>query len=305
MTTMPTRIGLTVPNEPRAPAVRTVVTVAEQAAPARSWHWQARRYTRKVLKRAVPLAVVGYFSPPVLITYLATGAYDALRQGQDLAATLHQYFLINGTLAWALSPLNTLIDLLSLPYINKKIYTLADFPEAYQKEIREVTEGCPADEIIAEVRRRSRDDARTMLIYKWYGFNNPAADCKLFQKDFKYVLTIGVSTFAPQTMTSRHFGWLRAGVRVLYNIGPAPDEGAYIIANGQRHTWCKDGPLFSFDDTLLHQSFNLTDQERHCLFIDVVRPSLVPGLLRNLVKCMGFFGKRMPFLTKSSNWRVI
>ena len=282
-----------------------VATVAEQAEPARSRPGQTRRYARKVVKRAVPLAIVGYFYPPALIAYLATGAYDVLRHGRDLAATFHQYFLINGTLTWYLSPLNTLIDLLSLPYINKKIYTLADFPEAYRQEIREVTAGCPTDEIIAEVRRRSRDDQRTMLIYKWYGFNNPAADCKLFQKKFKYVLTIGVSTFAPQTKTSRHFGWLRAGIRVLYNIGPAPDEGAYIIVNGRRHTWCKDGPLFSFDDTVLHQSFNLTDKERHCLFIDVVRPSLVPALLRNLVKCMGFFGKRMPFLTKSSNWRVI
>jgi beta-hydroxylase len=143
------------------------------------------------------------------------------------------------------------------------------------------------------------------MIYKWYGFNNAAADCELFQRKFKYILTIGVSTFSPNTKTSKHFGWLRAGVRVLYNIGPAPSEGAYIVVNGQRHTWCKDGPLFMFDDTVVHQSFNLTDGERHCLFIDVLRPSYVPILLRNFVKLLGFVYTRLPFLGRNSNWRLI
>ncbi len=300
-----TQTTVGVASEQKATVVRAVTTVAEQPKPAKSWLWHTWRYTRKIVKRALPLVIAGFFFPPILITYLATGLYDVLRHGRDLGATFHQYFLINGTLTWYLSPLNTLIDILSLPYINKKIYKLSDFPKAYQKEIREVTEGCPTDEIIAEVHRRSRDDKRTLLVYKWYGFNNAAAECKVFQKKFKYILTVGVSTFAPQTKTSRHFGWLRAGIRVLYNIGPAPDEGAYIIVNGRRHTWCTDGPLFMFDDTVLHQSFNMTDKERHCLFIDVVRPSLVPVLLRGFVKFLGFFYTRMPFLGKSSNWRLI
>lgn len=263
------------------------------------------RYTRKVLKRAAPLVIAGFVYPPLAILYLATGVYEVLRHGRDLAAISHQYFLVNGGLTWSLSPLNTLIDILCLPFINKKIYKLSDFPKAYQEEILQVTKGCPAEEIIAEVQRRSHADERTLMIYKWYGFNNAAADCELFQKKFKYIMTIGVSTFAPQTQTSRHFGWLRAGVRVLYNIGPAPGEGAFIIANGTRHTWCHDGPLFSFDDTILHQSCNLTDMERHCLFIDVLRPSYVPLLLRNFVKLLGFVYTRLPFLGKNSNWRLI
>ncbi len=64
-------------------------------------------------------------------------------------------------------------------------------------------------------------------------------------------MTIRVSSFSPNTKTSKHFCWLRAGVRVLYNIGPAPSEGAFIVVNGQRHTWSKDGPLFMFDDTVV------------------------------------------------------
>jgi hypothetical protein len=299
---MGTETSVNVSKERQATALTVMTTAAAQPKP---WLQHTLRYARKVLRRALPLLVAGFFYPPIVIVYLATGVYDVVRHGRDLAATAHRYFLVNGALTWFLSPLNTLIDILCLPFINKKIYTLADLPEAYQKEILEVTEGCPAEEIIAEIRRRSQADERTMMIYKWYGMNNASAECKLFQQKFKYVLTIGVSTFAPQTKTSKHFGWLRAGIRVLYNIGPTPDEGAHIIVNGTRHTWCQDGPLFIFDDTVLHQSFNLTDVERHCLFIDVVRPSYVPLLLRNFVKFLGFVWACLSFRSGTSNWRLI
>lgn len=287
------------------PQVSPVSPVGAIATPSKQGSRKVWRYTRKVLKRVAPLLIVGYFYPPVAIMYLVTGVYEVVRHGRDLATIGHQFFLINGGLTWALSPLNTLIDIVSLPFINKKIYKLSDFPKEYQEEIRQVTTGCPAGEIIAEVQRRSQADERTMMIYKWYGFNNAGAECKPLQKNFKYILTVGVSSFAPNTQTSKHFGWLRAGVRVLYNIGPAPGEGAYIIVNGQRHTWCKDGPLFMFDDTVLHQSCNLTNMERHCLFIDVLRPSYVPVILRNFVKLLGFVYTRLPFLGRNSNWRLI
>jgi hypothetical protein len=299
---MVTQTGVDVSREPQATLVYGATTAAEQAKP---WLHDTWKYSRKVLKRALPIVLAGLIYPPIAILYLATGVYDVVRHGRDLAATSYKYFFSNGGLTWFLSPLNTLIDILSLPFVNKKIYKLSDFPEAYQKEILEVTHGCPTEAIIAEVQRRRQAHERTMVIYKWYGFNNPAADCDVFQKKHKYILTVGVSTFAPQTKTTKHFGWLRAGIRVLYNIDPAPSEGAYIVVNGTRHTWCKDGPLFAFDDTILHQSFNLTDAERHCLFIDVLRPSYVPALLRNFVKFQGYVWSRMKFRSKTSKWRLI
>lgn len=287
------------------PQATPATSVPARAKPAKSGLSNALRYTRKVLKRAAPLLIAGFIYPPVAIVYLVCGVYEVVRHGRAIGTIAHQFFLINGGLTWLLSPMNTLIDIISLPFINKKIYKLSDFPKAYQEEILQVTSGCPADEIIAEVQRRNGSDKRTMLIYKWYGFNNAGAECKQFQKKYKYIMTVGVSTFRPNTQTSKHFGWLRAGVRVLYNIGPAPGEGAYIIVNGQKHTWCKDGPLFMFDDTVLHQSCNLTNMERHCLFIDVLRPSYVPIVLRSLVKAMGYCYTRMPFLGRNSNWRLI
>jgi len=299
---MDTQIYANVPLNQEVSPMLAATAVAEPSTQSFREVW---RYARKVLKRAAPLLIAGVVYPPLAIVYLVTGVYDVFRHGRDLASISYQFYLVNGGLTWALSPLNTLIDIISLPFLNKKIYKLADFPKAYQDEILQVTQGCPTDEIIAEVQRRSLADARTLMIYKWYGFNNRGADCPLFQQNFKYIMTIGVSTFSAQTKTSKHFGWLRAGIRVLYNIGPAPGEGAYIVVNGTKHTWCQDGPLFMFDDTVVHQSFNLTDMERHCLFIDIVRPSYVPILLRNFVKLLGFVYTRLPFLGKNSNWRLI
>lgn len=71
----------------------------------------------------------------------------------------------------------------------------------------------------------------------------------------------------PESKTSQHFGWFRAGTRVLVNIDENVDEKAYIDVNNQRHVWKKDGLLFIFDDTVLHQSFNLSEKSRNCLFM--------------------------------------
>ncbi|MBS93074.1 MAG: aspartyl beta-hydroxylase [Chromatiales bacterium] len=263
------------------------------------------KYTRKILKRGLVLLIVGYISPPVLILFLVTGIYDVVRHGQNLAEVFHRYFLINGSLAWLFSPINALVDILSLPNINKKIYKLTDFPASYQEEIRTVTEGCPKEEIIAEVSRRSGSDPRSMLIYQWYGYKNPGVRSELFQQDFKHILTIGVSTFQKQKGTKRHFGWLRAGIRVLYNIDDLTDDRAFINVNGIRHTWSKDGPLFIFDNTILHQSLNLTDKDRHCLFIDIVRPSYFSGLIRGFIVLFGIVAARLSLLKHSSKWRMI
>lgn len=292
-------------NASAAAGSRQLAGNAPQQAPVTDVSKQIRRYVRKVSKRLVALVILGYISMPLLMIYLVAGIYDVARHGRDLGAIAHQYFLQNGTLTWFFSPLNLLIELLCLPFINKKIYKLEDLPVRYHDEIREVTGGCPAAEIIAEVKRRRGVDERTMLLYKWYGINNPAVTTNYFQKDYKFVLTVGVSTFRKQTKTDRHFGWLRAGVRVLYNIDPADDPGAYIVVNGVRHTWSTDGPLFIFDDTVIHQSFNLTDADRHCLFIDVVRPSYVPFLIKGVVQLLGVISTRVPYARRSSNWRLI
>ena len=109
-------------------------------------------------------------------------------------------------------------------------------------------------------------------------------------------MTTGVSNFKPERQTSQHFGWFRAEVRVLINIDEDVDEKAYIDVNNQRHVWKTDGPLFIFDDTVLHPSFNLSSKSRNCLFKDVTRPSLIPFFI---------ITTRIPAFSKLSKWDVV
>ena len=60
--------------------------------------------------------------------------------------------------------------------------------------------------------------------------------------------------------------------RILYNFNKVKKEGSFIEADGRINKWRYD-PLFIFDDTLIHQSFNEEDDLRYCAFIDIIRPS--------------------------------
>jgi hypothetical protein len=56
-----------------------------------------------------------------VVLYAACGAYDLSRNTGLKLSTLRRYFIGNGFLVWMLSPINILLDLLSLPYINKGV----------------------------------------------------------------------------------------------------------------------------------------------------------------------------------------
>jgi beta-hydroxylase len=217
------------------------------------------------------------------------------------------YFYGNGALTWLFSPLNLLVDIICLPFINKQVYKLEDFPQDYQNEINAITVECDAVAMLEAMKDQLAEHERTMLLYKWYGHNvGDAASQPRFHDDFKYILTIGLSVFNKQEQTKQHFGWLRAGIRVLYNIDPdIPEHGAYINVNDIRHNWKTDGRLFIFDDTVQHQSFNMTDIPRHCLFIDIVRPALFPIIITSIVKALGSISLAIPAVTRQSGWKRI
>ena len=92
-------------------------------------------------------------------------------------------------------------------------------------------------------------------------------------------------------------------MRVLYNLHDMSDESAYIEVGDKISHWRQD-KLFIFDDTLLHESVNQTDQTRYCLFVDIVRPTPFPGVMLAVIS-----GVRL--LTQSfkivyyKNWKVI
>ncbi|MEK6248803.1 MAG: aspartyl/asparaginyl beta-hydroxylase domain-containing protein [Planctomycetales bacterium] len=260
----------------------------------------------RIFRLALILGVVAFIYWPIVAVFLVAGIYDVVRQNYNNKLQLaRQYFLVNGILTWVFSPLNLIVDVISLPFINKQIYKLEDLPEIHQNEIKRIIENCPKSHLIESVKKAGLETGRSMLLYKWYGFNVANKyKCDLFHERFKTIQTIGVSTFAPNTSTSRHFGWLRAGIRVLINIDEDVEESAYIEVNNQTHSWKENGPLFIFDDTVLHQSFNKTDKNRHCLFIDVTRPSLLSAVLSGLIRLLGYASIKARILTRSSNWKV-
>lgn len=265
-----------------------------------------KKLIKRLVKRFAVLIPITYFFWPLTAVYVCTGLYDVFRQNnKDKYFVFMQYFMENGLLAWIFSPINTAIDILSLPFINKQIYKLEDLPKTHQKEIKTLLEETPMHEISNAMNEITKN-SRSMMFYKWYGYNvETNHPCELFHRNFKTILTIGVSNFKSKANTKAHFGWLRAGIRVLINIDDAVDERAYIDVNDQRHTWKTDGPLFIFDDTVVHQSFNESDQDRNCLFIDVVRPSYVPFIIGGFVKMLGFASIKIPGFNKLSNWKVV
>ena len=125
---------------------------------------------------------------------------------------------------------------------------------------------------------------RGMIFFKWYGRNidNASFDIPEFHERFRYLKTVGVSIFNKKQKTSIHFGPLRVTMRVLYNLVPLHNDGVYIKAGNQTHLW-HDNPLFIFDDTLVHQSVNGSDELRYCMFVDILRPTRFVGLLDTIL----------------------
>jgi aspartyl/asparaginyl beta-hydroxylase (cupin superfamily) len=240
-----------------------------------------------------------------LIGLLAVcGIYDVSRNKGKDKSVVKRYFTGNGILTWLLSPLNSLLDILSLPYVNKGIYKLEDLPEAYQKEISSVLDAAVREDLVAKLEETAKDRKRTMVFFKWYGENvENSIDIPDFHQDYKFVKTIGVSIFSKRQSTSKHFGPFRATLRVLYNINQMDDDSAYITVGDVNNYWRTD-KLFIFDDTLMHQSFNETEQARYCMFIDILRPSLFPALFTWIVATVRYFLRSVNFLFYK-NWDVV
>ncbi|AZF57476.1 aspartyl/asparaginyl beta-hydroxylase domain-containing protein [Pseudomonas sp. R11-23-07] len=240
-----------------------------------------------------------------LLLVVVCGVYDFLRNGLYDRATFKKYFIGNGRNTWILAPFNTLFDLLSRR--NRHVYTMGDLPLAWREDLQQVINDAMArkEEIISYLDARMAEKKRGMLFFQWYGRPiETALDIPQLRKKLPFVKTIGVSVFNENRSTSFHFGPLRMMFRVLYNMAPAPHhEGVYIQVGKHKHYW-HDDPLFIFDDTLMHASFNKNDAKRYCLFIDIVRPTPVPSVLNAVIS--GFAG--LVFTLRRvfyKNWKLI
>jgi aspartyl/asparaginyl beta-hydroxylase (cupin superfamily) len=231
------------------------------------------------------LVVIAYFLPLIALFYLICGLLDFRRSKRFEGSNWKRYFLGNGILTWVLSPFNLFIDLLC--YRNKGVYELTDLPPEFQAEVRtlmRIADSKP--EIISELSKQMLEKKRGMIFFKWYGKNvNNSLTIPEFHDQFKYIKTIGVSIFNKNQKTSVHYGPLRVTLRVLYNLVPLQDDRVYIEAGKERHLW-HENPLFIFDDTLVHQSVNGSDQLRYCMFVDALRPAPSLAVLKNMLNAI-------------------
>jgi Aspartyl/Asparaginyl beta-hydroxylase len=266
-----------------------------------------KRNLQKAIKyvsgAVVFLVLLYYFTIPVVVLILC-GLWDISRNTNVDAGVFRQYFLTNGVATWLASPLNILLDLLALPFINKGVYQLEDLSSAYQTEINDLLREAESNNLVDRLANYTAGLPRAMFFFKWYGKNlKTSIDIPAFHREYKFIRTIGVSTFRKRENTSRHFGPFRATLRVLYCLNDINDENAFIRVGRVENHW-KEKRLFIFDDTLLHQSFNDTDQPRYCLFVDILRPSSM-----NLV--FDFFVRIIRLLFKGvnglfyKNWKLI
>jgi hypothetical protein len=261
-------------------------------------------FVRRVLFPLGVLAPFAYFFPKIALFYAVCGAYDVSRNQGLNFSTLRRYFIGNGFLTWVLSPFNILLDLLSLPNINKGVYRLEDLPLAYRDEVKRLMQIAKEENLVARLEERAKEFPRTMIFFRWYGVNvETFLDVPAFHQPWKYIQTIGVSVFNKKVSTSKHFGFMRASLRILYNLNDMNDHSAYIVV-GDKISYWRENKLFIFDDTLLHSSVNETNQARYCLFVDMVRPTPFPGVMRAVMSGIRLLTQSFKFVYYQ-NWKVI
>lgn len=260
------------------------------------------RLARKLAIAAVILIAGFYFIPILMIIWLVAGLIDVMRNTPRTRMVFERYFLGNGIPTWLLSPFNLFADLIC--YRNKGIYTLEDLPPEWQAEVDGVLEVFRQrrEEIIADIDRTFEAGRRGMYVYTWYGKENPH-DIAEFKRDLRFIKTIAVSVFSGKESTTFHYGPLRLTLRVLYNLTPVKSDGIYIECQGRRHYW-HDNPLYIFDDTLMHRSVNEYDARRYCVFMDMVRPTRVPGFVSGLVSVVALVVERINAIFYK-NWKVL
>jgi hypothetical protein len=261
-------------------------------------------FIRRVLFPLGVLCPFAYFFPKIALFYAICGAYDVSRNKGLNLTTLRRYFIGNGFGTWLLSPFNTLLDLLSLPYVNKGVYRLEDLPPPYQDEVKRLLKIAQEQNLAARLEERAKEFPRTMIFFRWYGVNMDAVlDVPEFHQPWQYIQTIGVSVFNKKVSTSKHFGYLRASLRILYNLNDMKDRSAYIEVGNTTNYW-SENKLFIFDDTLLHDSVNETNQTRYCLFVDMVRPTPFPGVMRAVISGVRLLTQSFKFVYYK-NWKIL
>jgi beta-hydroxylase len=263
---------------------------------------QASKLLRKLVIALPLLALALWYLPWITALFLTTGFVDVMRNDTHDLSMFSGYFLGNGLFTWLLSPFNVLVDLISNR--NPGVWTLDDFPADYRAEIEGVLAvfARRKTEILEEIDTAFPSGRRGMYVYQWYGKQH-IDTVPEFNKRYRYIRTIAVSVFDGRESTSLHFGPLRLTLRVLFNLKPSVTDDVFIECGKVRNLWYRN-PLFIFDDTLRHRSVNLYDARRYCVFMDIIRPSPVPGVLSAALRVVSTGVDRFNAIF-FKNWKMI
>ena len=134
-----------------------------RARAVRVWKYTVRR----ILFPLCVLAPFAYFFPKIALFYAVCGAYDVGRNSGLNLSMLRRYFIGNGFPTWVLSPFNILLDLLSLPYVNKGVYRLGDLPSAYQDEVKRLIQAARDANFVGQLEQAAKKYPRTMVFFRW------------------------------------------------------------------------------------------------------------------------------------------
>jgi len=146
----------------------------EKRPPAR----RAWKEVKRFLVPAVVLVPFAYFLPKIALFYLVCGIYDVGRNRALKPWKVQRYFIGNGFLLWLLSPVNILLDLFCLPYVNKGVYRLEDLPSGHQDEIRRIMRIAAESDLVARVDETARLHKRAMISWRAYGTKvDPSSRC--------------------------------------------------------------------------------------------------------------------------------
>jgi hypothetical protein len=123
--------------------------------------WIGDAPARDVARRAAKLALVvlplAYFFPKFVLFYIACAIYDVSRNSERTPELFDKFFLRDGLPVWLLSPVNALLDLLSLPYVNKGVYKLDDLPPEHQSEIVRLIESARKHDLVGRLQMAASD----------------------------------------------------------------------------------------------------------------------------------------------------
>lgn len=159
-----------------------------------------------------------------------------------------------------------------------------------------LSELIPSFDQVSELQENIADERWQTFFFKVVGQPVDGADqlCPVTSKlltDLPDVLTGMFSILQPGKEIPAHTGPNKAVLRYhLPLVVPTSDVDVCGIRVGdQRRSWHLGEPLL-FDDTHEHEAWNLSNEVRVVLFLDVKRK--VPLLLTPLVETMAFFGAK-------------